>query len=98
MHARVTTIQMDPARVDEAVSNFEEEDLPTIKGMDGFKGFTLIVDRASGKVVGISYWASKEQMDASEESVKDARQRTAETGGATGAPEVERFEVALDTF
>jgi len=37
-------------------------------------------------------------MDAAEEAVQDSRRRAAETGGATGDPQVERFEVALDTF
>jgi heme-degrading monooxygenase HmoA len=98
MHARMSTIQMDPGRIDETISQFEEQDLPTLKQMDGFKGFTMHVDRSSGKVIGIAYWDSKEQMDASEEAVTSIRQRVADTGGATAAPAVERFEVALDTF
>lgn len=98
MHARLTTIQMDPGKIDEAVSQFEENDLGMIKGLDGFNGFTLFADRAGGKVLGISYWDSKEQMDAAEQSVQDARQRTADTGGATSPPQVEVFEVAIDTY
>jgi heme-degrading monooxygenase HmoA len=98
VHARLTTIEMDPARVDEAVAQVEEEDLPTWKDIDGFKGFTLLVDRSSGKVIGTSYWATQEQMQASEDAVADSRQRAADTGGASEAPQVERFEVALDTF
>lgn len=98
MYARVTTIQMDPGKVDEAVTRFEQEDLPTIQGLDGFRGFTLIVDRSSGKAIGTSYWDDEEKMNASEDAVKDARQRTADTGGASGEPQVERFEVAIDTF
>ena len=98
MHARMTTIEMDPARVDEAVAQVEEQDLPMWRDIDGFKGFTLLVDRSSGKVVGTSYWATLEQMQASEDAVKDSRQRAADTGGASSPPQVERFEVALDTF
>jgi heme-degrading monooxygenase HmoA len=94
----MTTIQMDPSKVDQAVSQFEEDDLPSIKELDGFNGFTLFVDRSSGKVFGISYWDSKEQMDASEQSVQDSRQRTADTGGADAPPQVEVFEVAIDTY
>ncbi len=98
MHARMTTIQMDPDRIDQAVSQLEEQDLPTWKELDGFRGFTLFADRSSGKVFGISYWDSKEHMDSAEEVVKDARQRAADAGGASDEPQVERFEVALDTF
>lgn len=98
VHARVTTIEMDPAKLDETVARVEEEDLPTWRGLDGFKGFTLLVDRKSGKVIGTSYWATKEQMQNSEDAVSESRQRAADTGGASSPPEVERFEVALDTF
>lgn len=98
MHARVTTIQMDPDRVDEAASQLEEQDLPRFKELDGFRGFTFFVDRSSGKAVGTSYWDSAEQMKASEEEVKDARRRASDAGGASAEPQVERFEVALDTF
>jgi heme-degrading monooxygenase HmoA len=98
MHARVTTIEMNPERVDEAISQVEEQDLPTWKDLDGFRGFTLVVNRSTGEVIGTSYWDSREQMDASEQAVADSRQRAAETGGSTTEPEVERYEVALDTF
>ena len=97
MYARVTTIQMDPSRIDEAVRQLEENDVPRFKEMSGFKGFTLLVDRDGGKGVGTSYWASREDMDASEEAVRSAREDAARTGGATGEPTVERFEVAIDT-
>ena len=98
MHARVTTIQMDPARLDEAIAQVEEEDLPTWKSLDGFKGYTLLLDRSSGKVIGTSYWATQEQMQNSEDAVAESRQRAADTGGAEQPPQVERFEVALDTY
>ena len=98
MHARVSTIQLDPARIDETVSEFEEQDLPMFKQIGGFRGFTLLIDRTSGKVVGTSYWDSRELMEASEQEGESARQRVAETGAAQSPPAVERFEVALDTF
>jgi heme-degrading monooxygenase HmoA len=98
MHARMTTIQMDAERIDSAVSQIEEDELPKWKELDGFRGFTLFADRSTGKVFGISYWDSKEEMDAAEETVKESRRRAAETGGASQEPQVELFEVALDTF
>jgi hypothetical protein len=98
MHARMSTIPMDPGRIDEAISQFEEEDLPKIQELDGFRGFTMHVDRSSGKAIGIAYYSTKEQLDASEEAVKSIRQRVADTAGATTPPEVELFEVAIDTF
>jgi heme-degrading monooxygenase HmoA len=96
MHARVSTLQCDPAQIDEMAANLEESDLPEIRQNNGFKGFTLVVDRKSGKCVAISYWSSPEAMAASEEKVKAVRERAAQTGGATAPPEVEHFEVAID--
>jgi heme-degrading monooxygenase HmoA len=98
MHARVTTIQMDPSRIDQSVSDLEENELPNWRNIAGFKGFTLLVDRDSGKVIGTSYWESKEAMDQSEEEIAPSRQRAAETGGASQPPSVERYEVAIDTM
>ena len=98
MHARVNTLQMDPQRIDDALRQLEEEDIPRFKEIDGFRGFTVLADRSSGKVVATSYWHSEEQMLASEDAVKEARRRAADTGGASDEPQVERYEVALDTF
>ncbi len=98
MHARLSTIQMDPSKLDEAVARFEEEDLSQLQQLDGFRGLTMLVDRSNGKLVGTAYWDSAEQMAASEDTVNQIRQRVADTGGASEPPQVERFEVAIDTF
>ena len=98
MHVRVTTIQMDPQRIDEAVRQLEERDVPMFRTLDGFRGFTVVADRSSGKVLGTSYWDSEDQMRASEDAVVESRRRAAETGGSSAAPQVELFEVVLDTF
>ena len=98
MHARMTTMEMDPNRMDAAVSQVEQENLPEWKELAGFRGFTLLADRTSGKIVATSYWNSEAEMDAAEEPIKDARRQAAETGGANEEPRVERFEVAVDSF
>jgi len=97
MHARLTTLQLDPGKIDDSVSGLEQNDIPMFKELDGFKGMSLMVDRSSGKVIALTYWESEEAMKASEEAVKDARARAADTGGASAEPQVERFEVAIDT-
>ena len=97
MHARVTTLDMEPARVDQVRDRLEAEDVPEFKKLDGFKGMTLLTDRQSGKTVAITFWESEDALRASEEAVRGARERAAEGGGG-GAPQVERFEVILDTM
>ncbi len=98
MHARVNTLQMDPRRIDDALRQLNEDDIPRFREIDGFRGFTVLADRSSGKVVATSYWDSEDQMRASEDAVREARKRAADTGGASAEPQVERYEVALDTF
>ncbi len=98
MHARATTVEGDPGRVDEVLRQVESEVLPLLKEQAGFKGFTVHVDRASGKVVGTSYWESEEAMQASEEAVRGPREEAAHRGGAASGPTVEHFEVVIDTM
>ena len=97
MHARVTTLDMEPANVDRVRDRLETEDVPEFKKLDGFKGMTVLTDRQSGKTVAITFWETEDALRRSEDAVKDARQRAAERGGA-GEPRVERFEVILDTM
>ena len=98
MHARVTTMQIDASRLDDTIRQLETEELPRWKEMDGFKGFTLLVDRQSGKLAGTTYWETEDAMRATEEAVSESRGRAAETGGASAPPAVERYEVAVDTM
>jgi len=97
MHARVTHLQMEPASIDGVVSNLEESDMPRFKELDGFKGMTILADRETGKTIAVTFWESEGALRASEDAVKDARRRAAETGGAP-EPQVERYEVVLDTM
>jgi heme-degrading monooxygenase HmoA len=98
LHARVTTLTMDPARIDDATEGLEREDIPRFKQLDGFKGFTVLADRSSGKAIAVSFWESEEAMAASEEAVAPSRERAASAGGASQAPTVERLEVVIDTM
>jgi heme-degrading monooxygenase HmoA len=88
---------MDPGNVDQVRDQLESEDVPKFQQLDGFKGMTLLTDRHRGKTIAVTFWESEGSLRESEDAVKDARRRAAETGGA-GEPQVERFEVILDTM
>jgi heme-degrading monooxygenase HmoA len=98
VHTRLTTLELDPERLDEVVAEIEERDVPEIRKLDGFRGFIVLVDRKRGKVIGASFWQTDDQLQASEKAVSRLRERAAKLGGAEGDPEVERYEVALDVF
>ena len=96
MHARHTTLQVSPERIDDMVRQLEVEQLPRFRDQDGYKGFTVLADRGSGKVVGVSFWESEDALRASEEVASQARGQAAQVGEAAGEPGVERLEVLLD--
>lgn len=48
MHARVTTLEGSPDRMDDATRHLEEQALPQLREMDGFKGFIALGDRPVG--------------------------------------------------
>ena len=96
MYARQTRISADPDKVDAGIENVNDTVLPALKEAEGFKGFTLLVDRESGEMVGTSYFESREALDASESAIRAAREEAVTATGA-GTPEVRVFEVAIDT-
>ena len=94
MHARITTMEASPERMDEAAEHVRERMLPQLRQMDGFEGFVALGDRQSGKLLGVAFWASEEAMRASEEGVSSVRSDSAEAVGGTVSG-VERYEVAV---
>jgi hypothetical protein len=49
MHVRVTTIQLQPGKVDEAIRIYQESVIPAARQQAGFQSTTLLVDRAANK-------------------------------------------------
>src|SRR4028119_1491168 len=73
MHARVTTVQGSPGKMDDATSHIQEQTLPQLRKMEGFKGFVALGDRKSGKVIGVAFWESEEALRATEQAVSGVR-------------------------
>src|SRR5215208_2724268 len=92
MHARLSTIEGTPDRMDDATRHVQEQTLPQLRQMDGFKGFVALGDRQSGKVLGVAFWESEEALRATEVEVSGVRSGAAEAAGGTVAG-VERYEV-----
>ncbi len=66
MYARLNTIEGLPDRMDDATRHVQEQTLPQLRQMDGFKGFVALGDRQSGKVLGVAFWESEEALRATE--------------------------------
>jgi heme-degrading monooxygenase HmoA len=96
MHARSGAFRLSSDKVDDAISAFENEQLPRYKEQDGYKGFTLLADRDSGEVLGISFWENEDALKASDELGEEARSEIKERGESDADPETKRWEVVVD--
>ena len=91
--ARVNAVQLATDKLGGLVK-FAEEGLPAVREAPGFKGFYLLADRHSGKVVTISLWDSADELRQHEARAAQIR---AEAESATGvaSPAVDVYEVLL---
>ena len=94
MHARLTTIEAPPDRMDDAARHVQEQVLPQLQQLDGFKGLIAIRDRGSGRVRGLALWESEEALRATDEAAARIRGGVAEATGGTVAS-VENYEVVV---
>ena len=95
MHARVSTIEGSPDRVDEGTALIRSKILPELEHVDGFAGVLSLADRVTGRSLTITLWETEDALRASEERANAMRSSAATDLGATADPSVERFEVTL---
>ena len=95
MHARVTTLEVPPDRIDDAARHVQERVLPQLSQMEGYKGFVALGSRQSGKLQGVSFWESEEALRATDEAVVSVREGAAEASGGT-VVSVEEYEVFVN--
>lgn len=95
MYARVTTIQGAPGKIDDAKGHIQEQTLPQLQKMDGFKGFVALGNRNSGQVLGVAFWESEEALRATEQEVSGVRSGAAQAADGIVAS-VEQYEVFVN--
>jgi heme-degrading monooxygenase HmoA len=91
LSARTSTLT-EVTKIDEGIKSFEHDLLPKLKGMSGFAGATLHVDRGAKSIVATTYWDSDAAMKASEQDANDLRRTAGVAAGTTAKPKVERYE------
>lgn len=94
MYARVTLTEGSPEGIDGGIRFMEETIAPEARKMAGFKGSCLLVDRKTGKQMGITLWESESDLEASAEDAKHLRARYVQAATSQSA-RVEVYEVAL---
>lgn len=94
MYARTSTIQADPAKIDDGITHVRDQILPAVTAMDGCVGMSMLVDRDSGRCIATTAWESEAAMADSAERVRPLRDAAEQAlGGSTS--NVEMWEVAV---
>lgn len=96
MHARSGAFHLSPANVDDAIQTFRDEHLPRYKDQSGYKGFTLLANRQTGQVLGISFWEAESDLRAADDLGQEARESLQERGNGQGDIERVDWEVVVD--
>jgi hypothetical protein len=94
VYARVATFQSDPAHVDDAIAmvRAEVESGDTPAGLEGAK-MLMLVDRASGKGIGVTLFDSEEAMRHGDEALNAMN-----PGATERRTSVEFFEVPVQNL
>lgn len=93
MYARTSTIQADPARIDEGIAYLRDQVIPAVTAIEGCVGMSLVVERDSGRCIATAAWATEDAMRDSAEKVRPYRDEAQRLLGAESS-EVEVWEVA----
>ena len=94
MFARVRTTSGVPEKVDDGIHHFRENVVASYKNVPGFKGAYMLVNRHSGKIVGITLWDTEANMQATGRTSEQLRVAGSQVvSGTTPAPE--EYEVVV---
>jgi heme-degrading monooxygenase HmoA len=93
MFARVNSMQTATDKL-AGLIKFSEERFPDAREAPGFKGFYLLADRQSGKIVSISLWDSEDDLRQFEGRGAQIRKEASSELGIAPTP-VDIYEVVL---
>jgi heme-degrading monooxygenase HmoA len=68
MYARVSAAEVQPGRTDEVVAISKDSVLPAARQQQGFEGGLWLTDPDANKVVVVTLWGSREDMESGETS------------------------------
>jgi hypothetical protein len=95
MHARSGRLQVPPDQIDAALAALKQQ-MRDYHDAKGFVRFTAMADRRTGNILGISFWETEADREASEDL--GTRARSSVHSAASGRGEVVRevWEVVLE--
>jgi heme-degrading monooxygenase HmoA len=83
---RLSRFEMDPSRVEEAITLFWEESVPRVKGAHGLCSFQLLLDRESGSGMVVTAWENQEAAEAFWPTAEQLRATASERAGLRFSP------------
>ena len=96
MHARKTTTKSSPDKVDEATRVVEAQVIPAAQKLPGFLGGYWLADRETGEGIAVTFFDTKDNLDATSQSAGEIRSSAIQAIGADVVG-VENLEVVLST-
>jgi heme-degrading monooxygenase HmoA len=93
VYARSTTLHGRPENIDAGIKFVMNEAGPMLDTIDGCRGLSLLVDRATGQCIATSSWASEDAMRASDDQLRPIRERGRAILG--GSMQVDDWEIAV---
>ena len=95
MYARVSTAELRPGRMDEVIDISRDSVLPAAQQQRGFRGGLWLTDRDANKIMIVSLWETREDMEAGERSGY-YREQVGKFGGMLAGDVVqEAYEVSI---
>jgi heme-degrading monooxygenase HmoA len=95
--ARFTTFAGPPASIEEGLRTFREDLVVWFRDATGFRGWIALLDAPNGKSIGITLWASKDDLGDEVASGAGLRNEIA-AGLDTEVTGVERYEIVMIDF
>jgi heme-degrading monooxygenase HmoA len=94
MFARVTTLQLQPGKLDEFLRIFQDSIAPVAAAQPGFGGITMMTDPSVGKIMAVGLWETRADLVAGESGNYD-EQLAGVRYLLAGPPLREAYEVSI---
>jgi heme-degrading monooxygenase HmoA len=95
MYARLGVTSVNPGKIDEVITLYQESLIPVAKKQKGFRGAYLLTDRDANQVTSISLWETEADLHASEASGYYREQVAKFAGLLSTPPTGELLEVSV---
>lgn len=95
MHARITKVDVQSGKVNDAIKAYQTQVLPATRQQDGFVTAILLVDRDASIALSLTIWEDEEKMGLSEVSTYYVEQLRKLAQYFAGMPVRDGYEVAI---